>query len=296
MDSVNDNTKSSHDKEHLSCRNYAKDGNNTVKYVTLKKNEEKKHFFPENCILLTLEGASSISFRQNINKLIKPGNMVLLPGNTEVKATAKENTSIMLFYLPLNFSFCDQISLETLSVEVEKKKNNKNIPLHILEGNKHIDNFAKYLLSFWEEGLRCELFFKLKIKELLFLLRNYTTKEDLATFFAPILTNDMGFYALIMKNYKSVKTVKDMAKLTDYSLAGFEKRFKKVFGIPAYQWMRKQLAADLYHDIYHSKKSFTELSRNYGFSSSAHLTNFCKSVFKLTPKAIRKGETKPESE
>lgn len=293
MNSKNSIVKLLNKEDHLSCQNAEKCNNFEINYVEFRKSEMKKRKMFKNCIFLTLKGGGFISFGQNINKLIKTGNIVLLPSETEVVTTIEKNTAILLFYLPLSFSFCDYVSLEILSNEIKKKEKN-NFTMQILEINGHIENFVQSFLHPWKDGLQCNSFSQLKTKEFLFLLLNYTAREDLAAFFAPIITNDMEFYALIQENYRSVKTVKKLAELTDYSLAGFEKRFKKVFGMPAYQWMKKQLAADLYHEIYHSKKSFTILSRNYGFSSSAHLTNFCKSVFGLTPKAIRKGESKPE--
>ena len=291
MNSKNTNVKLLDNQSHLLCHNNMKYDNSIVRYVEFDKKKEIESKFAKNCILLTLKGEASISFGQNINKLIKAGSMILLPAETEIAAIIKKNTCVLIFYLPLSFSFCDHVSLEILSQEIGKKKKH-DFPSPVLKTNKYIENFVKSFLPSWEDGLRCNLFFELKIKEFLFLLWNYTTKEDLAAFFAPILTNDMKFYALIQENYKSVKTVKELAGLTDYSLAGFEKRFKRVFGIPAYQWMRKQMSNDLYHEICHSKKSFMIISRNYGFSSSAHLTNFCKSFFGLTPKAIRKEGTK----
>jgi AraC-like DNA-binding protein len=126
------------------------------------------------------------------------------------------------------------------------------------------------------------------MKELFFLLRAYNTKEDLADFFSPLLTDDMDFYNFVLNNYQSIKTVKELAFLADYSLTGFEKRFKKVFGMSAHQWMKNQLSSSLYHEISCSRKSFTEISDMFGFSSSAHLSNFCKAVFGATPSAIRR--------
>jgi AraC-like DNA-binding protein len=295
MNTKNNSVKLLNKKEHLSCQNDEKHDGFSVNYLEFNKNESKECKILKNCVFLILKGSGLISFGQNINKLIKTGNIVLLPGETEIVATIEKNTAVLLFYLPLSFSFCDHVSLETLSHEIPKKKKNDS-QMQILEANKYIDNFVHSLLPPWKDGLQCNSFSQLKTKEFLLLLLNYTTREDLAAFFAPIITNDMGFYALIQENYRSVKTVKELAKLTDYSLAGFEKRFKRVFGMPAYQWMKKQMSNDLYHEICHSKKSFMVISHNFGFSSSAHLTNFCKSVFGLTPKAIRKGEIKPETD
>jgi len=277
--------------EHHACFHYEKADNPTINYLEYEREEQEKFKLKRNALLLILDGGGSISFWRVVNKSMEKGDIFLLSAHTPILLKIKEKTKIIIFYLPVSFSFCDHFSLEMLHKEFEVEKKDTS-PIHILKINERINAYINAFLPSWLDGLKCQYYLELKVKELFFLLRAYNTKEDLAAFFSPILSRDMDFYNLILDKYPSVKTVKELACLTNYSLTGFEKRFKKIFGISAHKWMKTRLAANLYHEINCTKKTFTEISITYGFSSSAHFSNFCKSVFGLTPKAIRKGEIK----
>ncbi len=275
-------------EEHISCYHYDKQINPTIRVIELEKNEDRQAETQSSTISIILKGKGSLSFGKFINKPIKTGDIILLPTHTLIKIRAEEKLSILVFRLPPSFHFCDHFSLEALYNQGFRKKEG----FYPLKVNQRIKAYTNALIPCLEDGLRCVFFLELKIKELFFLLRAYNTKEDLAAFFFPILSNDMEFHNFIMNNYQSVKTVKEFAQLANYSLTGFEKRFKKVFGISAHEWMKNQLASSLYHEISCSKKTFMQISDLYGFSSSAHFSNFCKSVFGKTPSIIRKEGTK----
>lgn len=275
--------------EHLSCHHCDKQNDSSINHIEMSKKKQYEYQLEDNCIFLILEGISTVSFGRNFDKTVKEGDMFLLPAQNRIIITVEEKTTALLFHLPMSFSFCDHYALESLYSELNKGQK-KNPEMYILKSNEKIDNYVRSFLPCWKDGLRCQFFFKQKVSELVFLLQSYTPRTDLVSFFAPILTGDMEFYALVLNNYKTLRTIDGLAKLTDYSRTGFEKRFKRIFGMPAYQWMKKQRAADLYHEIRCTKKTFTEISVIYGFSSSAHFSNFCKDYFGLTPKAIRKGE------
>ena len=76
--------------------------------------------------------------------------------------------------------------------------------------------------------------------------------------------------------------------MTHYSLSGFQKRFKKVFGVSAYHWMKDVRSKSIYHQINSTEKSFKEISDEYGFSSPSHFNDFCKVHFGTTPGRIRR--------
>lgn len=135
--------------------------------------------------------------------------------------------------------------------------------------------FLRMLNTCITDQLKCIYYFEIKIKELL-------------NFFYPLLTKDTHFSDIILRNYNKVKTVKDLADLTHYSISGFEKRFKRVFGISPYKWLKKQKAKNIYREINYSVKTFKEISLEYDFTSPSHLNNFCKTNFGDTPGNIRR--------
>jgi AraC-like DNA-binding protein len=235
-----------------------------------------------------MEGTLSVSFGMVVNKKVEAGDFFLLPAYTEILAVAKTKACIFAFNLPVIFSFCDHFSLERLYAESKKRKK-KTIKTPFFRTNEQIEAYLNSFFPSWQKGLRCNFYMELKIKEFFFILRSCVPKEDLIDFFAPLLSEDMEFYRLILEKYPSVKTAKELARATNYSVAGFDKKFKKVFGMSAHKWMAKQLADNIYHEIKCTTKSFVQISKAFGFSSPAHFCSFCKLTFNATPKTIRVG-------
>ncbi|MDR1180566.1 MAG: AraC family transcriptional regulator [Bacteroidales bacterium] len=279
-------------KEHLRCYHYDSQDSPTIGLIDFEKNQKKSMQINSHSIFIILNGSGSISYGKFVNRPIKAGDIFLLPIYTHVQFYLEKTFSALVYRLPLSFHFCDHFSLEALYSQGYKPEITDDF--QILKVNERIKLYLNALIPCLKDGLKCVNFLELKRKELLFLLRAYNTKEDLAFFFSPVLTDDMEFYAFVLDNYQSIKTVKELALLADYGLTGFEKRFRKVFGMSAHQWMKNQLSDSIYHEITCSKKSFTEISDIYGFSSSAHLSNFCKLVFGATPSSIRKKMSMPE--
>jgi AraC-like DNA-binding protein len=52
--------------------------------------------------------------------------------------------------------------------------------------------------------------------------------------------------------------------------------------------MQEQKAKKIFHEITCSRKTFTEISFENKFSSSAHFNDFCKQYFNNTPGGIRR--------
>jgi AraC-like DNA-binding protein len=116
--------------------------------------------------------------------------------------------------------------------------------------------------------------------------------KDLRAFFSAILSDDLKFSLHIMREYHPALTVGDLAKKMNYSLTGFEKRFKKVFDMPPSKWMQTQRAQAIYHEINCSDKTIAELGYEFGFSSPSHFNNFCRKIFKESLGNIRKRNKK----
>lgn len=276
-------------EEHLTCYHYDDNHENpTIRIMNFEQEPKRSIEINSHSIFIILEGSGKISFGRFMKQFIQTGDIILLPIHAHVQFNIKEKMSALVYRLPPSFHFCDHFSIETLYNQGYKPAANK---LQILNVNQRIKAYLDAFIPCLKDGLKCVFFFELKMKELFFLLRAYNTKEDLADFFSPLLTDDMDFYNFVLNNYQSIKTVKELAFLADYSLTGFEKKFKKVFGMSAHQWMKNQLSSRLYHEISCSRKSFIEISDMFGFSSSAHLSNFCKTVFGATPSSIRKDMT-----
>lgn len=279
--------------EHLNCYNYEKGDRPAIDPKHLKAEEKYDIDILENKIIIVRNGYLNFSFGSYLNKPLKTGNMIIVPAGLRFTSKALEDSDILIFRIRTHVELCERFALEQLLLE---KDDNENLDHHIgiLNSNEVITEYVENLIGHITAGLRCFNFYEIKIRELLFLLRGYYPKKELLYFFHPLLSNNLSFSNFILQNYHQVRTVKELAELTNYSLSGFEKHFKKVFGISASQWMRNQRAKVVFHDINNGNKTFKEISYHHGFTSPAHFNDFCKLHFGATPGQIRKRKFHPK--
>ena len=269
-------------EEHFSCSNYSRE-NSVVELLCFKKGV---HELEAKCNYFAAVYSGNIFYSSGKikEKEIKEGEMFVVPMQTKSTIRASEDSRLYLFRLN-NVSFCGHFSFGKLNDYLKKDKNS----LHTLKANSVVQKHFEAVEQYLSDGFRCVYFLELHLKTLLFLLRGYYKKEDLAALFYPILNKDMEFSELVFKNIGNAKTVKELAELMHYSFSGFEKRFKKVFGISAYKWMQDKLSREIYREINCSNKTMAEIAHQFGFSPS-YFNDFCKRVFKVTPTLLRNNE------
>ncbi|MFV0420534.1 MAG: helix-turn-helix domain-containing protein [Dysgonomonas sp.] len=279
-------------QEHLSCYNYEKGDRPTIEKISLEQGKKWKIFPLANKVIFIVKGVLHLSFGDTLDKEITAGKMLLLPAGSQYSSQAIEDCDFLVMRLHNTKRLCDCFSLDLL---LQEEKNNFKPGIYFLDINERVETFLSFLITCMIDGLKCTYYFELKAKEFYFLLRAYYTKKDLLRFFYPLLSHDISFSDLVIKNHYKAKTVQELAELTHYSLSGFQKRFKKVFGVSAYHWMKDERSKSIYHQINSTEKSFKEISDEYGFSSPSHFNDFCKTNFGTTPGRIRRKKASPNN-
>lgn len=271
-------------EEHIHCFNYSKGNGPAIEYVKISQGEKWDILSAYNKILFLLDGKLSYSFNEYQNKIITEKKAMTLPSNAHIKVEAFEDSYFIIFRLRTKVQLCDTYSLDKLISDNDNIANN----IGYLDIDERMEGYLKLLNTYITDGLKCIYFFQIKVQELFFLLRAYYPKEQLLGFFKPLMDSNTAFSDFVLENYKKVKSVKELADMANYSLSGFQKHFKKVFGTSAYQWINDQRSKSVFHELNNSEKPLKEISDNYGFSSPSHFNDFCKSQFGETPGEIRK--------
>ncbi len=268
-------------QEHFDCPHYSWH-DPLIKIVSLK---DEVYEFEANRSYLVVVYKGSITYSSGMiqNKEMHEGDMFTIPFLNPSVIRAKGNCRLFFFKLSLDLSFCEHLSIEKLYDYLDIEEDT----IHPQKTNEILDSYLKTLEVFMDDGLKCIYFLEIKIKELLFILKAYYTKESLARLFYVMLTRDSEFTKQVFQNVKKVKTAKELAESMFYSVSGFEKRFKKVFGISANKWMQQNLARQIYHEINCSNKTMNEIAHQFGFSPS-YFNDYCKRVFKVTPNQLKK--------
>lgn len=272
-----------HPEEHLSCYNYERPERSSIELMRMPRGEEIAKQLTETEIVFILKGEVSISYGTHLDQKIGQGEIILLPQSYHIKARVESDAFVTVMHIRSAIQLCERCTLNRLY----EKGRRYDPHIHTLKINDVLQKYLDNLFFFTEAGLRCSYYSELKIKEFLFILRYFYPKEQLAGFFQPLLSANMGFSDFVFKHYRQVQTVQQFASLSNYSQSGFEKQFKKVFGIAPYKWMKQKKAVHLYHELNCSGKSLKQICTEFNFSSLSQLSDFCKSNFGMPPGKIR---------
>lgn len=158
---------------------------------------------------------------------------------------------------------------------------------------KPLDKFLGLLMVYLNSGVDCKYLFESKQHELFMVLRACYTEEELVSFLYPLtLRKNSDQRKMIIDNCSKAKNIQEFAALCGYSVGGFKRLFKEIFNEPIYRWMQQQKANSLKIRLREKDVNLKELIDEYGFSSPAHFTKFCKQWLGMVPTQYIKTQQK----
>ena len=96
-----------------------------------------------------------------------------------------------------------------------------------------------------------------------------------------------SFFYAILNNYKSCRTVKELASACDISLSAFKRQFSAEFGEAPAEWMQKQLLGEIKYKLSVTDLPLGTIADELEFSSLAHFSRFCKRCLGCSPRELR---------
>ncbi|MDR1644894.1 MAG: AraC family transcriptional regulator [Tannerellaceae bacterium] len=240
---------------------------------------KEKHL---NHILFLLEGEMNISYHEFRNHLCRAGEMIFIPQDSI--ATAEAFTEIK--YLLLSFN--NQIILhEDMNWNELKEFDGERNVFHKLDIRPPLPDVLESISFYHKNKIACTYLDEVKEKEIFLMLKVFYSKQEVARFLKPLLKQDMDFKAYVIKHYINAKNVEELAKLCDLSVRAFTRKFKMHFDDSPYRWILRQKANQIKILLADKKISLQAIIKEYGFSSPAHFTTYCKKQFGQTPSAYR---------
>lgn len=271
--------------EHASCSHYVSDKEHGFLFREFKEKERLEvQRISSNVILFVLEGQLEVAYNEFSVRKMEENQMILLPKASRVYGTAYDNTKVMAFKFTEISHLCNKYSLQNLASHTHSISYN----FRAQSIKEPVQKFLELLSFCLADGLNCKYYHELKADEVMILYRVYYTKEELAEFFYPILGLSIDFRALVLSNYRDARTVEELAQKTGYSVSKFKRKFNEEFDEPAYQWMQKQKAKHIKYKLSFETIDFATIIDEFGFSSPAHFSRFCKTQFGKTPSDYRK--------
>ena len=115
----------------------------------------------------------------------------------------------------------------------------------------------------------------------------FQSRQELANFFYMIIGRSQDFKNKVLNNYKSCRTVKELASACDISLSAFKRQFSAEFGEAPAEWMQKQLLGEIKYKLSVTDLPLGTIANELEFSSLAHFSRFCKRCLGCSPRELR---------
>lgn len=274
-------------EEHQKCFNFECEKNRTIEIKKIDKDEVWETKAVEARLLFITKGG--IYFEDMFQKgcHLNQERLILIPSNEKIKVYGKENSELIVFRIHKKIQLCPCFPLEILMRDKPKQLDTSQ-EIQSLEVNEILKTYLEHLTLCLNMEIKCKYYCNLKLDELFLLLRLFYSKDQLVTLFSNLLSPDISFSDYIIQNHYKYHTLNELAQSMNYSISGFEKRFKKVFGVSCYKWMKQQKTNRVFEAICSDSKNFKEIAVDLGFTSESYFYDFCKTQIGLTPSQIRK--------
>lgn len=274
-------------QEHLNCFHYEGEGKPTVEIRQLAKGDEEVITFHKNVIVFMTEGSVRFIFREHPEKCLSAGEFIFFPVGGVCRYAALEKSRVTVVRPNGIMSLCTGFRIEGLYRKEDTTAGKNGGGVHALAINSPLQQFLSGLNYSVRDGINCREYFNTKVQEMFILILAYYPREQLRELFSSILTPDTVFSEFVRANHHKYRSAKEMAQAMNITPNVFSKKFKKTFGEPSADWLRKEKAQVVYSELCSGGKSMKQIANTYKFSSQSHLNQFCKSEFGKNPGEIR---------
>jgi len=258
--------------EHLACHNYISDLNIGFTHYHISKGEYYVSSHANNhCLYFFVKGDATLFFK--LQKFeVKKNTIGFIPLASEYKIFAKTDVEVIVHYFDKPIDLYEQAALEKLIPFVNKESYSP-----VMKLKPPVKTFLNSLLFYLNNSVSGEHYYELKQKELFFILHFFYAKEEIATLFAPIISRDLNFKALVLKNYMKAQSIKELARICNYSLSSFSRRFKNTFSESPYKWMQNKRLKYIIERLNNKDISFGEIIDEFELNLSIQ-KSFCSII------------------
>lgn len=266
--------------EQVSCVNYRSDYSVHFGHVFLSCDERFENKAPNHVsMVFVLKGKVQVVCEGKKDEEVEEGEMFLLSPLLKSQVKCVEDVEILVFTSDHPKEYSAEL-VRSLKKECEKL----NYHFNKLPIRQPLDAFFELLECYLKDRMACGHLLEEKQEELFILLNNYYTKSELELFLYPLaMLKDSDFKEIVIQNSLRAKGVQELIDMCGYTTGGFKKIFKEMFDEPVYQWMLQQKADKLRYRLAEDDVNLKGLIDEFGFSSPAHFTKFCKKWLGKTP-------------
>lgn len=276
-------------KKRTNCAQCQKMNEEAFTLFSIKKGHHRPAIkCTQNCIMFLTKGELLVNSEEYAGVTLKANQFILQAIGSKIESLAMTDCELILYRFNEPFLLCDESQRELLQTTEPPLI---CTPLDMVPPMTHFIESLQYYIT---DNRICGDLLKAKRAELSYILSTFYTLHELASLFHAISQYTNSFHYFVMNNYTKVRNVEEFAHLGGYTITTFRRLFKNMFDEPAYEWMLKKKKIGIIEDLYHSKLTISDISNKYAFESLPHFSNFCKTHFGDSPRALRNKKKEKE--
>lgn len=272
-------------QEHLHCKNYTFTNKSAFKHFHFKQGEvfsmESKEDF---VFLFMLRGKMGIFCSCMDSAVLEEDQMYSFGHGWNISANVLEDSEFLVLVFDTPHIRCDQFSMISLK---QYYKPEMDQCVRTLAIKPQVASFICNIIFYLDNQMYCKHLQDIKQSEWFFLMRAFYTKEENAMFFAPLIVDKNEFVLLVKEKAEKISTVNELAEACNMTTKTFTRNFKKYFNSTPKKWLQAQKKQEVKLELLRSTNNMKVLSNNLGFSSTSHLSSYCKRNFDQTIKDIK---------
>jgi AraC-like DNA-binding protein len=242
-------------------------------------------------LFFVVEGRVEVSCGSASKRTVEKNFFFLIPSETRYSIRFPE-TGKVVFFCPGEELIVEYLFKNLCEFYKTKRLQCENSDIYTLEIEQHVGYSLTDFMRVKDSGLSCMEYVKCKSEELMILLLNYYSGEDLACLFHPVFKGNVAFKTIILRNKNRLFTVEEFVSATHLNRDIFRLRFKEIFGMTPTKWIQRERAYSIFRELTDINKPIDYIIENYGFSNYPCFVRFCNKHFKKTPALIRKEQIK----
>ena len=237
-------------------------------------------------IVYCSRGKTRLTSNLFAEEYIYGGEILFLPRMADCQGEVMEDSHVIIH--TFNNSVCTPENCILSYLYKHNLKPENTVSYHCkLLSHRTLDAFMENISLYISDGTETTQLWRMKHRELIFLLCHYYKPAELQAFFHPMMGEHIPFKNLVMAHYRKAHKTAELAALCGYGVDSFRRIFKGVFGTTVYQWLIKKRAEHVLHKLSMSNIPLVDIIDEFNFSSSAHLSHFCNKHLGDTPTNLR---------
>lgn len=251
---------------------------------------------PELRLIFVIKGKIFINWQREelSTQMISGGEIIFVPQYVDGKAWILEDSTFIVLSCNIPHPLAHKRATEYLFSNSKVVKPPKDKFVYSLPITPNVSLFLRLLEVYIKrkDGVReCDILryiHQTKEEELYSLFQMEYDSDTLISFLAPGMSTNLHFHSLVLSNYKTCRTIKELAQKCGYDRVRFNALFKECFNATPYRWLNEQTKKLVEDDLKQGDLKIKDIMHNYNFSSFSHFTSFCYRNFGIAPSVLRK--------